>query len=194
MKELLTLKVFDFDNTLYRGESSVDLAIYMIKNNKKIILYLPKIFYNLLKYKLCIVDRDKMIKEINDFMKNAISGKDELFGAVDGFWKKHRYKLDTNMIKRVCREDIIITAGPDFLINGIRDLLNTDNILCSSIDTDKMEVKYLNFGSSKVESYKEKYGSMRIDDFYTDSYNDKALMTLSDRVFIVKKGRIKQIK
>ena len=46
------MKVFDFDNTLYHGESAVDLAIFMIKNNKKIILYLPKIFINLIKYKL----------------------------------------------------------------------------------------------------------------------------------------------
>lgn len=31
--------------------------------------------------------------------------------------------------------------------------------------------------------------------FYTDSYNDRALMEISDRVFLVKKGApIKQIK
>ena len=29
------MNVFDFDNTIYRGESAVDLAIFMIKSNKK---------------------------------------------------------------------------------------------------------------------------------------------------------------
>ena len=50
------MKVFDFDNTLYHGESSVDLALYMIRTNKKIIKYLPSIFINLIKYKLCMVE------------------------------------------------------------------------------------------------------------------------------------------
>jgi phosphoserine phosphatase len=131
LKGMRDVKVFDFDNTLYHGESSVDLALYMIKNNKRIILYLPKLFYNLFKYKLC---------------------------------------------------------------NGIRDMLNTENILCSSVDTEKMQVRYLNFGSSKARLYKKKYGSRRIDCFYTDSYNDKSLMELSERVFIVKKGRLKRVK
>jgi len=40
-KETAVMKAFDFDNTIYRGESSIDLAVYMIRNNKKIILYLP---------------------------------------------------------------------------------------------------------------------------------------------------------
>jgi len=194
LKGMRDVKVFDFDNTLYHGESSVDLALYMIKNNKRIILYLPKLFYNLFKYKLCIVDRNKMIRGINDFLQNVLSGKDELLGAVDGFWAKNRRKLDAAMLKRIDSNDVIITAGPDFLLNGIRDMLNTENILCSSVDTEKMQVRYLNFGSSKARLYKKKYGSRRIDCFYTDSYNDKSLMELSERVFIVKKGRLKRVK
>lgn len=81
------------------------------------------------------------------------------------------------MLNRIKKDDVIITAGPDFLINGIRDLINTDHIISSRIDTEKMNVKYLNFGENKVKGYKAMYGDRRIDCFYTDSYNDKALMT-----------------
>ena len=69
------MKVFDFDNTLYHGESAVDLALYMIKNNKKIILYLPKIFINLIKYKLCLVDKKKIVAAINDFLNNVTNNQ-----------------------------------------------------------------------------------------------------------------------
>lgn len=34
------MKEFDFDNTLYRGESSLDFSLYMIRTNKKILPYL----------------------------------------------------------------------------------------------------------------------------------------------------------
>lgn len=188
------MKVFDFDNTLYHGESAVDLALYMIGNNRKIILYLPKIFVNLIKYKLCMVEKKKMVAAINDFLRNALRDKNEIFSAVDGFWEKNRCKLDKTMLKRIEKDDIIITAGPDFLINGIRDLINTDHIISSRIDAEKMKVKYLNFGENKVKGYKAMYGDRRIDCFYTDSYNDKALMDISDKVYIVKKGRLSRIK
>jgi len=188
------MKVFDFDNTLYHGESAVDLALYMIGNNRKIILYLPKIFVNLIKYKLCMVEKKKMVAAINDFLRNALRDKNEIFSAVDGFWEKNRCKLDKAMLKRIEKDDIIITAGPDFLINGIRDLINTDHIISSRIDAEKMKVKYLNFGENKVKGYKAMYGDRRIDCFYTDSYNDKALMDISDKVYIVKKGRLSRIK
>ena len=98
------------------------------------------------------------------------------------------------MLKKIDKDDVIITAGPDFLINGIKDMLNTENIISSKIDTEKMRVKYLNFGSNKVKKYKAVYGNKHIDCFYTDSFNDKALMDISDRVYIVKKGNLRRIK
>ncbi len=192
--EVIFMKVFDFDNTLYRGESAVDLAIYMIRNNRRVILYLPKIFYNLIKYKLCLVDKRKMVRAVDDFLKNVIRSREELFGAVEGFWAEYGRKLDRAMLKRIDSDDVIISAGPDFLLYGINELLGTENIICSRIDSRRMRVKYLNFGDNKVRRYRSLYGDKPIDCFYTDSYNDKALMDISDRVYIVKKGRLKRVK
>ena len=188
------MKVFDFDNTLYHGESAVDLALYMIRNNKRIILYLPKIFYNLMKYKLCLADKKKMVRAINDFMKNAVRSREELFGSVQGFWEENRHKLDRDILARIKSDDVIISAGPDFLLYGIKELLSTDNIICSRIDPEKLRVKYLNFGGNKVRRYRALYGDRPVNCFYTDSYNDKAMMDIAERVYIVRKGRLKRIK
>ena len=49
------MKVFDFDNTIYRGESSVDYSFYMIRHNKKILRYVPTILFSLVGYKLCLL-------------------------------------------------------------------------------------------------------------------------------------------
>ena len=190
---MIIIKVFDFDNTIYRGESAVDLAFFMIKSNKRILFFVPTIFYNLIKYKLCLVDKDNMQRVINRCFKSAIKDKNGLLGPVESFWEKHSCKLDERMLKRIGKDDIIITATPDFLINGIKDRLNTSNIISSEVDAEKREVTYFNFGDNKVRKYKELYVRRKIYRFYTDSYNDKALMDISERVFIVKKGRIKCI-
>ena len=135
-EETVVMKVFDFDNTIYRGESSIDLAVYMIRNNKKIILYLPMIFTNLVKYKLCMVGRKEMEIILNDFCQAVMGDKDEVPEIIDRFWQIHAHKLNRKILKRIGPEDIIITAGPDILINGIRDRLHTDHIICSEVDLD----------------------------------------------------------
>ncbi len=189
------MKVFDFDNTIYRGESSIDLAVYMIRNNKKIILYLPMIFSNLLKYKLCMIGREEMEIILNDFCQAVMGNKDEVPEIIGRFWQTHSHKLNGRILKLISSEDIIITAGPDVLINGIRGRLRTDHIISSEVDLNSGRFTYLNFKDNKVKRYRELYGDRPIDAFYTDSFNDRALMDISDRVFLVKKGHtVKQIK
>ena len=187
------IKVFDFDNTLYHGESSIDLAFYMIRRNRKILLYVPSIIYNLAKYKMCLIDREKAEKEINDFLKVAVKDKYEAAEIVKSFWEDNSHRLNKAMIKRVGKDDVIITAGPDMLIEGIKEKLGTENIISSVIDPDKREMVYFNFGENKAKRYKEVYGDTPIESFYTDSFNDKPLMKLADTVYIVEKGRLKRM-
>lgn len=188
------MNVFDFDNTLYHGESSVDLAIFMIRNNRKIILWLPKIFFNLLRYKLCLIGRERIEELINSFMQNVLRSREEVLGITEEFWQKHLHRLDTALISRIRSDDVIVSAGPSFLLEAISDRLGTKNLICSEVDFDRMCVARLCFGSSKAVRFREVYGDAGIESFYTDSYNDRPLMELAERVFIVRKGRVRQIR
>lgn len=188
------MKAFDFDNTLYHGESSLDFALFMIKKNKKIILWLPRIFINFLTYKLCLIKTEQIVSLINAFMKSVIKKDYDVEALVDEFWKENKQKLNKNLVKKISKDDVIITAGPSFLINGIKKRLGTSNLICSVFDIDKRCVEYLNFGENKVKEYRKRYGDEKVDIFYTDSYNDKAMMEISKNVFLVGKNGIKRIK
>lgn len=188
------MKVFDFDNTIYLGESSVDFFLLMIKKNKKMLIHLPKVFYTLVLYKLCLIKKDKLEKNINKYLKLIISDIDEILNLVEEFWLNNENKLDKNILKLINKEDVIITAGPNFLIDGIKDKLNTQNIISTEVDLNKCEITNFNFGSNKVKSYKKRYKNRIIDEFYTDSYNDKPLMEISKKSYLVKKGKIKEIR
>ena len=83
------MKAFDFDNTIYRGESSIDLAVYMIRNNKKIIFFLPMIFTNLVKYKLCMIGREEMEIILNDFCQAVMGDKDDVPKIIEKFWQTY---------------------------------------------------------------------------------------------------------
>lgn len=188
------MKVFDFDNTIYHGESSVDFSLFMIRKNRRIILYLPVIFFNLIKYKLCLVDKKRLEATINNFLKVMIKDKEETFNTIAEFWEENVCKLNRRMLALIKKNDVIITASPRFLIEGIQERLNTRNLICTEVDPDKRELICFNFGETKLRRFRRLYGDKRIDCLFTDSYNDRAIMDISERVYFVRKGRIKRLK
>lgn len=188
------MNVFDFDNTVYRGESPLDFALFMIRCRKKIILFLPKILHFSVRYKLCLASRKQLEAFLHDFLSHFSITEQELHRLVRAFWQKNLRKLDSRMLRRIRQDDVIITAGPDFLIGGIAGLLNTTQILASETDIPNSRVIYFNFGENKARRYRALFGDRRIRAFYTDSYNDKALMEYAERVYLVRRGKIRRIR
>lgn len=182
------MKVFDFDNTIYRGESSVDFSFYMIRHNKKILRYVPTILFSLAGYKLCLLKKEKLEAIINNFFEGVLDGTESPPVFVKPFWETHACRLNEKILKLIEPDDVIISASPIFLIDGIREKLNTEKIIGTEVDLQQKKVTWFNFGDNKVKRYKALYGDRQIDAFYTDSNNDKDLMGISREVFIVKKG------
>ena len=46
-----SMNVYDFDNTIYRGESAVDLFWYYLKQDKSLLRYVPEVAAALVRYK-----------------------------------------------------------------------------------------------------------------------------------------------
>lgn len=45
------MKAYDFDGTLYRGDSSIDFYLFCLKNNPRILKYLPLTIIQFLLYR-----------------------------------------------------------------------------------------------------------------------------------------------
>ncbi len=167
------MKVFDFDNTIYNGESSVDFSFYMIRNKKKIIWYIPTILFSLAGYKLCLIKKERLESIINDFIAGVLDDPESLPAYVRQFWKTHACKLNRNILRLIGPDDVILSASPNFLFDGIRKKLNTERIIGMEVDLKKKKITWFNYGDNKVKRYRELYGDRKIEAFYTDSYNDK---------------------
>ena len=182
------MKVFDFDNTVYRGESSVDFSFYMIRHNPRILRYVPTILFSLAGYRLCLLKKERLESIINRFFAGVLDGSDQPETFVRQFWETHARKLYPGILELIGPDDVILTASPVFLISGIRDRLHTDRIIGTEVDLRQKKIRWFNFGDNKVKRYRALYGDRKIDAFYTDSYNDKEMMAVSDAVYLVKKG------
>ncbi len=188
------MKVFDFDNTIYGGESVFDFAMFFVKRKKSFIKYVPNFIKILFSYKMCHMDISEFQKALEKYANPFLENQEYIKELVAEFWLQNIEKLYPNILKKIEKDDVIITASPDFLIDGIKDVLNTDHILCSKLDLEKGKISFLNFRENKVKCFMEKYDEKKIEEFYTDSYNDKPLMDISKHVFLVHHGKLKKLK
>ena len=60
---------YDFDGTIYDGDSSVDFYIYSIRKNKKVLLQVPIQLWGTILYLLRIIDKTKFKEYIFSYLK-----------------------------------------------------------------------------------------------------------------------------
>lgn len=181
------MRVFDFDNTIYDGESVFDFFLFCVKEKKSLVKYAPIVIYTTLMYELGFLSIDKLCELASRMSKVIIDNKDNAESLIEKFWKTHVKNLKLDYLEQLREDDVIITASPSILIDGIKDKLNTKNIICSEICIETGKLEFLCFRENKVKAFKERYPNAVVEEFYTDSYNDKPLMEISKKTYLVKK-------
>ena len=180
------MNVYDFDNTIYSGDSTRDFYFFTLKNYPSILKYLPYQAYHFIKFALGIVDKTAFKEKFYIFFKSI---KDiDLF--LDKFWKIHIKNIKKWYFDIKCDDDIIISASPYFLLKPAIDMLGIKYLSASNVD--KLTGKYdgLNcHGKEKVRRFYE-ISNEKIENFYSDSYSDTPLAEISENAFMVKGDRI----
>lgn len=190
------MNVYDFDDTIYDGDSSVDFFMYYVRVKPSMLKYLPKVIVSLIKYRLGKITVEKMLSDYGPMIKKAVCAASDTKQLVSDFWDKNIDKIKPfyNDVRK--DDDVILTASPDILILDIADRLGIKHAVCSKIDETTGDITRLCFRQNKILVLKEEFGDdVQIDDFYTDSMkNDGFFAEHAKRVFLVKGDNISQIK
>ena len=188
------MNVYDFDNTIYDGETLVDFALYYIKKDIRIWKYLPKLIIIALKDKFHLFTVEDAVDAYASFLEGYLINLDDINENVIKFWDNNMHKIKPwyNEVRR--DDDIIVSGTTDFLLDEIMKRMGIKNYISSSIDMQTGKFNRLCFLDNKVKLFNEYFPNAHIDNFYTDSMNDKAMMDIAEHVFIVKKDTITQIK
>lgn len=181
-----TVNIYDFDGTIYDGDSTIDFYLYCLKRNKRIIKYIPIQGIYFILYKLKIKSK-KEFKEKFFIFLNSI---DNISKYVDDFWKVSTKKIKTFYMKSEHDKDIIISASPYFLISKIGKILKVYDVIATNVQS-KGNISGNNcHGIEKVKRFKEKYPKVIIDKVYTDSLSDLPILELGKKAYLVKKNDV----
>lgn len=188
------MNAYDFDNTIYDGESMYDFFFLCLSKDIRLFRYIPEVIYRLIQYKLNHLQIEYLVrtaeKVIASFLKrNKIS----LEALTDEFWQKNHHKLKSSFLAKLKQDDLIISGAPRFIIEAVQKELNTKHIICTEINPTTYRIEFLCLKDNKVKAFLEQYPHTKINQFYTDSLADVPMMKYAKETYLVKGNKITKI-
>ncbi len=186
------INAYDFDETIYDGDSSVDFYLYCLKRKPSIIIMAPIQIYGALLYFLKIKNKDFMKERIFSFLKR-INNIDDY---IEDFWIKHKKNIKEWYLKQKKKTDVIISASPEFLLKPLEKELGVERIIATKVNkyTGKFESRNCH-DYQKIKRYESEMRRKNdIKRFYSDSIkSDKAMFEYALEAYLVKKNKIEKI-
>ncbi len=180
--------LYDFDGTIYNGDSGVDLVLFAIKKKPKVFFSLIGSLGTIILFLCKLKTKEEMKNKVFSFLK-YFPNTDEF---VSEFWQKHEHKLKNFWTqKKEHKNDIIISASGYFWLRPIADKYKVKDLFATDIDPLTGQIKGNNcHGKEKVKLFYKKYPKAKINKMYTDSINDLPLIEEAKEGILVKKNKL----
>lgn len=188
----MKINLYDFDGTIYDGDSTYDFFKYELKRHPIIIITLIETGFYALLYALHLVNKTKMKERFYKFLR-YIKNVD---AEVISFWRVHDKNIKEFYLKKDHDQDIIISASPEFLLRPIANKLKVKDLIASRVNKETGVTSGLNCHDvEKVRRLDEKYDEYEVIEAYSDSIkSDKPILDIAKKAYIVKKNIIKSYK
>lgn len=181
------MNIYDFDKTIYDGDSTAAFVKYCAKRYKKTFLTLIPTGWAFLLYTLGIYTKTQFKEKMYRFLKYV----PDIDIALEDFWSTHKCNILDYYKEQKADTDIIISASPEFLLEPICKELGIKRLLASRVNPHTGEYDGGNcWGEEKVKRLNEAYGISECDEFYSDSFSDTPLAEISKKAFIVRKNEL----
>lgn len=184
----MKLDLYDFDGTIYDGDSGVDLILFAIKKRPVVIFHLISSIWIVILFLLKLRKKEEMKNKLFGFLK-YFPDTDKF---VSEFWECHEHKIkDFWTEKKSHKNDVIISASGRFWLEPIAEKYKVKDLFATDIDPHTGIVIGNNcHGKEKVKIFREKYPKAHIMKMYTDSKNDLPLVEVAEEGILVKRNKL----
>ena len=182
--------VYDFDKTIYCGDSTLDFFWFSLRRYPQVIVILPHFAFSLTLYLFGKCSKEDVKESFYRFLRYIPDVSTE----VELFWQKKECRLFSWYLLQKQGNDIIISASPAFLLNPICEKLDVE-LIASNVNMNTGLYTGLNcYGEEKKRRLLALYPNFIIDCFYSDSNSDKPLAELAEKAYFVKNNRVTEWK
>ena len=173
------MDVYDFDKTLYRGDSTAHFTLHCLWLYQRTLTTLPQTAAAALRWKRGLITKT----DFKDALYRYLPFVPDVAAEVERFWKTHEAGIGGPCTPRP--GDLIISASPDFLLRGVCEKRGWQ-LLASPVDPQTGHVTGPNCsGAEKVRRFREAFPDATVERFYSDSHNDTPMASIADEAFLV---------
>ncbi len=174
------MDIYDFDGTLYRGDSTADFFRWCLRRHPRIARTIPR---TSIAAAACLglhaIDKTRFKSSLYRFLPLVPDMQAELVR----FWHAHEAN-----IKGPCHPkpgDLVISASPEFLLRDVCARRGLE-LIASQVDPHTGRVLGPNCsGAEKIARLHESYPNAVVEHFYSDSHNDDPLAAIAQQAFMV---------
>ena len=177
------MNVYDFDNTILRGDSTARFFAWCLLRTPRLWLRVPAQAANALLFAL----RLRPKQAFKEHMLSFVTALQDVDAEVERFWDKNESRVKDWYRAAQRPDDVVISASPEFLIAPICARLGIRTAMGSPVDKRTGHYLGLNcHGQEKVVRFRAAFPEGGIDAFYSDSYSDDPLAQLARKRVLVK--------
>lgn len=184
------LDIYDFDGTIYNGDSSIDFYMYTLKKKKSIAKYLPKLFLHLILNKI----GKESTKEFKEAFFSFLKEIENLNEIVKEFWIENKYKVNNFFLENMnCnKKTYVISASPEFLLKPYLSKYKNIKLIATKVENNGKIVGENCKGKQKLELLYKKEKDVSIENIYSDSIEDMPLVEKAENSFYVHNGKVEK--
>lgn len=182
------MNVYDFDNTILRGDSTARFFGYCLLHRPRMWRDVPAQMLNGLLFVLKIRKKQAFKERMLRFL--TLIG--DVDATVSSFWEANSGRVKDWYMQQRRADDVVISASPEFLILPMCRRLGVGCVMGSPVDKNTGRFFGANcHGKEKVRRFQEIYPEAQIDRFYSDSYSDTPLAELAGEAWLVKGSKLR---
>ena len=174
---------YDFDKTIYDGNSFVDFYFYCLLRRPYIVLLLPYQGIVGLLYVLHIIDR-RMCKQLFHHYLFFVFGTPKM---IANFWQSHLKKIKPWYLEQQHEDDLIVSASPKSFLRPACDLLGIKHLIATDMNLRTGVIHGANcYKDTKVIMFNQTFGKdAKLQSFYSDSKSDIPMMLRAEKGYFV---------
>jgi phosphoserine phosphatase len=186
LKEGNDMNVYDFDNTILRGDSTARFFAYCLLHCPRMWADIPGQLANAALF-AC---KRRALQPFKERLLGFVARLGDVDATVEAFWRSNMRRVKPWYMQQHRDDDVVISASPEFLIRPACAHLRIACAMGSPVDKHTGRFLGLNCRDhEKVRRFKEVCPNGKIEEFYSDSYSDAPLAELAERAWLVQGDR-----
>ena len=186
------MNIYDFDNTIFDGDSSFKFIKYSFVRHPFLLLWS---FLKAFKEAIKCLFKESNIGNIKSELFSFVKYLNNFDKYMNNYVLKMKKHIKPFYLQQQKENDVVISASFDFIIIRICKSLGIKNVIATKYDIKKGHIIGENCkGEEKVHRFNKIFSNTTVNEAYSDSLSDIPMLKLAKKAYLVKRNKIELYK